>query len=149
MMPQRKIAGIDVAKEWLDVAIDDRVERIENSEAAIRRLARRLVRAGFMSYFVGLAAMVVVVAVLRELFPPAALAARIPWWARAGGVFGAIYIALAIYLVPQLGAATFVALLIAGQMTASVAFDHYGWLGLPQRSADLPRLIGIVPLVAG
>ena len=34
-------------------------------------------------------------------------------------------------------------------MTASVAFDHFGWLGLPQRSADLPRLIGIVLLVAG
>lgn len=105
--------------------------------------------AGFMSYFVGLAAMVVVVAALREPVPPAALAARIPWWAWAGGVFGAIYIVLAIYLVPQLGAATFVALLIAGQMTASVAFDDYGWLGLPQRSADLPRLMGIVLLVAG
>ena len=38
---------------------------------------------------------------------------------------------------------------IAGQMSASVAFDHFGWLGLPQRSADLPRLAGIVLLVAG
>lgn len=105
--------------------------------------------AGFMSYLVGLLAMVAVVAVLREPIPSAALAARIPWWAWAGGVFGAIYIALAIYLLPQLGAATFVALLIAGQMIASVAFDHYGFLGVPQRSADLPRLIGIVLLVAG
>ena len=85
-----------------------------------------------------------------ELTEPAlSLVARIPWWAWAGGVFGALYIVLGIHLVPQLGAATFIALLIAGQMSASVAFDHFGWLGLPQRSADLPRLAGIVLLVAG
>jgi transporter family-2 protein len=104
---------------------------------------------GFVSYLVGLIAMAVVVAALREPLPSAALAARIPWWAWSGGVFGAVFIVLAIYLVPQLGAATFIALLIAGQMSASVAFDHFGWLGLPQRSADLPRLAGIVLLVAG
>ena len=104
---------------------------------------------GFVSYFVGLLSMAVVVAALREPLPALSLIARIPWWAWAGGVFGALYIVLGIHLVPQLGAATFIALLIAGQMSASVAFDHFGWLGLPQRSADLPRLAGIVLLVAG
>ena len=104
---------------------------------------------GFVSYLVGLIAMAVLIAALREPVPSAAHASRIPWWAWGGGVFGAIFIGLAIYLVPQLGAATFIALLIAGQMIASVAFDHFGWLGLAQRSADLPRLIGIVLLVAG
>ena len=69
---------------------------------------------GFVSYLVGLIAMAVVVAALREPLPSAALAARIPWWAWSGGVFGAVFIVLAIYLVPQLGAATFIALLIAG-----------------------------------
>ena len=37
--------------------------------------------------------------------------------------------ALTIFLVPQLGAAMFIALLITGQMLTSVAFDHFGWLG--------------------
>ncbi len=50
---------------------------------------------------------------------------------------------------PQIGAATFSALLITGQMLASVAFDHFGWLGLAQRSVDLPRLIGAGLLIAG
>jgi transporter family-2 protein len=104
---------------------------------------------GLISYAVGLACMVLLTLALRDPLPPAAVAARIPWWAWSGGLFGAIFIALAILLIPQLGAATFIALLVAGQMLASITLDHYGWLGLEQRSIDLPRLIGAGLLVAG
>ena len=104
---------------------------------------------GFMSYFVGLLCMAVFALVLRDPLPSMAEAARIPWWAWSGGLFGAIFIALAILLIPSIGAATFIALLVAGQMLASIAFDHFGWLGLAERPVDLPRLIGIVLLIAG
>ena len=104
---------------------------------------------GLVSYAVGLACMVLLVLALRDPLPSAAVAARIPWWAWSGGLFGAIFIGLAILLIPQLGAATFIALLVAGQMLASITLDHYGWLGLEQRSVDLPRLIGAGLLVAG
>ena len=46
-------------------------------------------------------------------------------------------------------AAFFVALLVAGQMVASVAFDHFGALGLSEHPVDIPRLIGAVLLVVG
>ena len=46
MIPQTQIVGIDVAKDWLDVAVDARVERIDNTPVAIRALARRLARDG-------------------------------------------------------------------------------------------------------
>lgn len=104
---------------------------------------------GFVSYFVGLLCMVVLVVVLRDPIPSATMAARIPWWAWSGGMFGAIFIALGILLVPKIGAATFIALLVAGQMLASVAFDHFGLLGLAQRPVDLPRIIGVALLIAG
>jgi transporter family-2 protein len=104
---------------------------------------------GLVSYAVGLACMALLILALRDPVPSAAVAARIPWWAWSGGLFGAIFIGLAILLVPQLGAATFLALLVAGQMLASITLDHFGWLGLEQRSVDLPRLIGAVLLVAG
>ena len=104
---------------------------------------------GFISYAVGLACMALLTLALRDPVPSAAIAARIPWWAWSGGLFGAIFIGLAILLIPQLGAATFIALFVAGQMLASIALDHYGWLGLEQRSIDLPRLIGAGLLVAG
>lgn len=105
--------------------------------------------AGLVSYAVGLVCMVMLVMLLRDPVPNAASAARLPWWAWLGGALGAVYIGLAIILIPELGSATFVALLIAGQMLASVVFDHYGWFGLAQRSVDVPRIIGAVLLMAG
>src|SRR5215218_8961582 len=36
---------------------------------------------------------------------------------------------------------------LTGQMLASVAYDHFGWLGLTQRTLDLARLIGVGLLV--
>ena len=71
------------------------------------------------------------------------------WWAWSAGVFGAIFIGLGIFLVPQIGAATFLALLVTGQMLGSIAFDHFGWLGLTQRPVDAPRLIGVALLIGG
>lgn len=103
---------------------------------------------GFVSYAVGLACMGLLALVLRDPIP-AGIAARIPWWAWSGGLFGAIFIGLAIVLVPQLGAATFIALLVTGQMLASVAADHFGWMGLAQRTIDPPRLAGIILLIGG
>lgn len=104
---------------------------------------------GFMSYAVGLACMAALATALRDPLPPVSVAARIPWWAWSGGLFGAIFIGLAIFLVPQLGAATFIALLVGGQMLGSVTFDHFGWMGLAQRPVDLPRLVGVALLIGG
>jgi len=104
---------------------------------------------GFASYLVGLACMALLAMALRDPVPSASAAVRIPWWAWSGGLFGAIFIGLAILLVPQLGAATFIALLVTGQMLASVAFDHFGLLGLAQRSVDFPRLLGVTLLIGG
>ncbi|HEY2010159.1 MAG TPA: DMT family transporter [Rhizomicrobium sp.] len=104
---------------------------------------------GFVSYFVGVACMAMLALVLREPIPSMALAGRISWWAYSGGLFGAIFIGLAIFLIPQLGAATFIVLLVTGQMLVSVIFDHFGWLGLAQRSIDLSRLIGVALLIGG
>ena len=104
---------------------------------------------GFVSYFVGLLCMALLAIALRDPMPSASIAGRVPWWAWSGGIFGAVFIGLAIFLVPQLGAATFIAALVAGQMIASITFDHFGWLGLAQRPIDLPRLVGAGLLIAG
>jgi transporter family-2 protein len=104
---------------------------------------------GFVSYFVGLICMIALAVAMRDPAPSMAVASRIPWWAWSGGLFGAIFIALAIFLVPQIGAATFIALLVAGQMLASVTFDHFGWMGLTERPVDVTRLAGVALLIAG
>jgi bacterial/archaeal transporter family-2 protein len=51
--------------------------------------------------------------------------------------------------VPQMGGATFLALLVTGQMLGSIIFDHFGWLGLTQRPVDAPRLLGVALFIEG
>lgn len=104
---------------------------------------------GFASYVVGVVCMALLIVALQEPIPTAAALGRIPWWAWSGGMFGAIFIALGIVLVPKLGAATFFALLVAGQMIGSMLFDHFGILGLPVNPISLTRLLGAMLLVGG
>jgi len=104
---------------------------------------------GFMSYFLGVLCMAALALVMRDPIPSMATAARIPWFAWSGGLFGAIFIGLGIFLVPRLGAATFFALLIAGQMLGSIAFDHFGVLGVPVHPVSAVRIAGAALLVAG
>lgn len=66
-----------------------------------------------------------------------------------GGVLGAFVVLSALMAAPRLGAATTVALFIAGQLTASLALDHFGLLGVPERPLDLTRIAGVICLAAG
>jgi transporter family-2 protein len=105
--------------------------------------------AGFVSYLGGTVCMLVLAFAMRDALPPVAAVVRSNWWAWSGGLFGAIYIGISILLVPRLGTAAFVALLVAGQMLASLVFDHYGLFGAPERPTDPSRLIGALLLVGG
>lgn len=104
---------------------------------------------GFVSYLVGVICMAALAIALQDPIPSLATASRIPWWAWSGGLFGAIFIALGIFLMPQLGAATFFAVLIAGQMIGSMAFDHFGLLGVPVHPISAVRIGGAALLVGG
>ncbi len=105
--------------------------------------------AGFVSYLGGTLCMLILAIAAQDAIPSSGTMARSHWWAWSGGFFGAIYIAISILIVPRLGAATFIALLVAGQMLTSLAFDHYGLLGIAQHSAGPTRLLGAALLVAG
>jgi transporter family-2 protein len=116
--------------------------------ANLRNALNSAAWSGFMSYLVGTICMVAFALALRDPIP-ASVAARIPWWQWSGGLFGAIFIAIAILLIPQLGAATFIALFVAGQLLCSLAFDHFGLLGIPVHPVTLVRLAGAAFLILG
>jgi transporter family-2 protein len=80
------------------------------------------------------------------LRPDQVRATPIGWW--LGGFFGAAYLAVSIILLPRLGAATLVALVLAVQLLCSVVCDHFGWLGVPVHPFDLRRLAGAILLLA-
>lgn len=107
--------------------------------------------AGFISYLVGT---IVTLAVALAVPGPRLSLHSLRngsgnWMAWTGGVFGSIFIAISILMVPRLGAAAVLALIVVGQMIASMAFDHFGLLGTPQHAISAARLLGAGLLVAG
>ena len=105
--------------------------------------------AGFVSYLGGTLTMLAVAVILREPLPSVQELQRSDWLSWSGGFFGAVYIGISILLIPRLGAAMVIALMVAGQMLGSLAFDHFGILGLPVHSLTLTRLAGAALLVTG
>jgi bacterial/archaeal transporter family-2 protein len=105
--------------------------------------------AGLVSYAGGLLTMIVAVIAFSEPVPAVRVMANVPWWAWSGGLFGGVFILLAILLLPSLGAATLFALVIAGQVLAAVTLDHFGAFGLTPHPIGAARLAGAVLLIAG
>jgi transporter family-2 protein len=100
------------------------------------------------SFIVGLIGLLVLCLVMRQRMDWAT-AGRVPWWSWLGGLMGAFYIAATIMLLPRIGSAALVGLVIGGQLAAALVLDHYGWLGVPEHALNLPRLIGAALLLAG
>jgi bacterial/archaeal transporter family-2 protein len=105
--------------------------------------------AGSASYLVGLIVMLAVAFIAPGPRFTQSVTADAPWISWTGGVFGAIFIGIAILMVPRLGAATTLALIVVGQMVSSLAFDHFGLLGIPQQPASLTRMAGAAFLILG
>jgi transporter family-2 protein len=105
------------------------------------------VRAAFVSFLVGAFALFVAVLVAARGWPDRAGDA--PWWVWTGGLLGAFYVLGSIVTAPKLGAATLVALILAGQAIASLAVDHFGWVGFEEQPITALRVAGIVLLAGG
>ena len=80
--------------------------------------------AGFVSYVGGTIVMLLLAAAMRQPWPSMEMIYRSHWLSWTGGAFGAIYIAISILLLPRLGAATVIALIVAGQMIGSIFLSY-------------------------
>ena len=84
--------------------------------------------------------------ILRPSLPPMQC---MPLWQYTGGLLGATMLLGAIVVGPRLGAAALVALVLAGQLSAAVVFDHFGVLGFSAKAVTLPRILGIALIGLG
>ena len=92
---------------------------------------------------------VVVMLVLRPSPPSAAAMRAAPWWNWIGGPLGALIVLAGAALAPKLGAAAFIAAVVAGQLICSLVLDHFGLMNLPQQGLTTGRMIGAVMVFAG
>jgi len=66
-----------------------------------------------------------------------------------GGLLGAFFVTSTIILLPRIGVAMTVSLVIAGQMVTALVLDHYGLLGVPVKEMNLWRISGVLLIVGG
>lgn len=71
------------------------------------------------------------------------------WWMMSGGVLGAIFVFGTTLLVPRLGIAAMLSLIIFGQIIMSIILDKFGLFSLVQREISLTRLTGAVLVLIG
>jgi transporter family-2 protein len=92
----------------------------------------------------------VAVMLLIHPAPPAAAAIRAaPWWNWIGGPLGAAIVLAGAVLAPKLGAAAFIAAVVAGQLCCSLLLDHFGLMNLPRQELTAVRLLGALLVFAG
>ncbi len=104
--------------------------------------------AAFISFAVGTVALAVYSFATRPV-PSMAMATSAPWWAWAGGLLGAFFVSITIILAQQLGAASSMAWLLAGQFVAALVLDHYGLVSYAVHTVSWPRMVGVALVIAG
>lgn len=102
-----------------------------------------------LSFVIGTLALVIIIAIVARNDIDFSAALSLQPYLYLGGIFGAIYVALSIWLTPKLGVGAVIALGIAGQVVGSLALDHFGLLNLAVREVTLGRFSGAVLVVAG
>ena len=115
----------------------------------LRQVVGGPVLAAALSFFVGTVVLFATTLVLRRSVPELGPIMDAPWWMWLGGLLGAFFVSASIILTPLLGTATTVGLFLAGQVVASIAIDHFGWLGVPVQPASIPRLLGALLIIVG
>jgi len=117
------------------------------------QLASRLgtpLRAGVVSFGVGFSVLCVIALAMGHGLPrPSQFVGAPLWLYLGGGAVGAVFVTTAMVVAPRIGATYWVALIIAGQMGASLVLDHFGWLGFPRSPASVVRLLGVGLVIVG
>lgn len=104
--------------------------------------------ASLVSFGVGFLALAAYLAVMRPQTPALSGFSSVPAWAFVGGALGAFFVATSTLVVPKLGAAAMVSVIIAGQLIGSLILDHFGVLQSPQPISWI-KLVGVALLLGG
>jgi bacterial/archaeal transporter family-2 protein len=106
------------------------------------------VLAALISFAVGTAALLVTWLASGNR-PGSGVWSGLPWYAWLGGLYGAIFVAVAAYAAPRIGLASLITIGVAGQIAAALWLDHIGALGLPREPINIGRLVGALLVIAG
>lgn len=106
-------------------------------------------RSSLTSYLVGLITCIVAVLATRQSLIIVDPALPSHWWLWTGGIYGVVYLVIVVWLIPRIGSAATFALVVAGQMIATLVFDQIGLFGIATRTIDPLKIVGVALLVVG
>ncbi|MGH3761444.1 DMT family transporter [Actinophytocola sp.] len=108
---------------------------------------------GMISFIVATLSIAIVTAVLvatkRTPTPQVKPLATMPWWGWLGGLCAASYVVVTFLMIPEIGAATTIALTVTGQQLFSAVIDHFGLFRMPKRALTGRRVAGLALLLLG
>ncbi len=64
-------------------------------------------------------------------------------------IYGVVYLVIVVWLIPRIGSAATLALVVAEQMIATLVFDQIGLFGIATRTIDPLKIVGAASLVVG
>ncbi|HEY0013430.1 MAG TPA: DMT family transporter [Allosphingosinicella sp.] len=118
------------------------------TNAILSRAVASPVNAALVSFAVGFAALIVV-ALAMGARPNAEAVRGLPWYAWTGGLYGAVFVAIAAFAAPRLGITFFLMVGIAGQLAMALLLDKVGAFGLAAQEITLQRVAGVTLVIAG
>ena len=74
---------------------------------------------------------------------------QVPPYALIAGLFGVVIVGSIALAIPGIGLSRTLVLMIVGQLAVALLLEQFGWLGAPQRSVDVSRVLGMVLLLGG
>ncbi len=116
------------------------------------QLARHLdsvLAASLISFAIGTLALLFISLAQRELPGSLTPFRGLSWWHWTGGLLGVLFVVSAAFAAPRVGALLFMSLILAGQLSAALLLDHFGWAGFAQSSITPGRIAGLALIVAG
>jgi transporter family-2 protein len=73
----------------------------------------------------------------------------LPWYVLCGGFFGLVVVAAISYMIPHIGAAPAMVLIVAGQLLTGSLLDHFGAFGLVVKPLELQKVAGLLVVFLG
>ncbi len=105
--------------------------------------------AALLAFTIGALALGLFMLGTRTPLPRTADIAQVPPWVWLGGLIGVLVVLLSIVAVPRLGVASYLVAVIAGQLTASYAYDRFGAFGIAPRDFSPVNVVGLLMVLAG
>jgi bacterial/archaeal transporter family-2 protein len=118
------------------------------TNALLGKASGSAIVAAFISFLVGSIALgLATAATSGRLLAPGLR--QVPWYAWAGGLYGAFFVGVAAFAAPRVGVGALLTAAVAGQLAGAIVLDHYGLLGMVRHPVTLTRIGGILLVFLG